>query len=67
MEPTNLNDQNPARFYLDTSFQGVKRLFVLAFSDTTADVANNPTNNTNNGVLRDSHRKYVLPRVNITK
>ena len=29
-------------------------------------VANNPINNTNNRVLKDSHRKYFLPRVNIT-
>ena len=27
-------DNNLTRFYLDASFQGVKRLFVLAFDDT---------------------------------
>ena len=48
---------NPTRFPLDLSFQGVNRFFVLAFDDT---------NNGANKVLRDSHRKYFLPRVNIT-
>ena len=27
-------DKNLTRFYFDASFQGVKRLFVLAFDDT---------------------------------
>ena len=57
IETRNLDDKNPTRFYLDASFQGVKRLFVLAFD------------NTNNGakkVERNSHTKYFLPRVNIT-
>ena len=44
-------------FSLDASFQGVNRLFALAF-DTT--------NNGDNKVERDSHRKYFLPRVDIT-
>ena len=61
-----LDNGNPTRFYLDASFQGVKRLFVLDFSNTTADVAGNPINNTNDRVRKDSHRKYFLPRVNIT-
>ena len=39
------------------SFQGVNRLFVLAFDNT---------GNGNNKVERDSHRKYFSPRVNIT-
>ena len=60
------NNVNNNRFPLDTSFQGVNRLFVLAFNNTTEDVAANPINNTANGVQRDSHRKYILPRVNIT-
>ena len=34
IESRNLNDQNPTRLYLDASFQGVKRLFVLAFHNT---------------------------------
>ena len=46
------------RFPLDASFQGVNRLFVLAFENTE---------NGNNKVERDSHRKYFLPRVNMTK
>ena len=50
----------------DASFQGVRRLFVLAFNNTTVTVPNNPINNTNNRVLRNSHTKYFLPRVNIT-
>ena len=57
IETRNLDDKNSTRFYLDASFQGVKRLFVLAFD------------NTNNGakkVERNSHTKYFLPRVNIT-
>ena len=62
----NRNNNNHTRFVLDASFQGVKRLFVLAFNNTTVNVPNNKTNNTNNGVLRQSHTKYFLPRVNIT-
>ena len=34
IESRNLYNQNPTRFYLDASFQGVKRLFVLAFDRT---------------------------------
>ena len=41
-------------------------MFVLAFNNTTVNVPNNPINNTNNRVLRNSHTKYFLPRVNIT-
>ena len=48
---------NLKRFPLDASFQGVNRLFVLAFDNT---------NNGANRVERDSHRKYFLRRVNIT-
>ena len=43
-------NNNLARFYLNASFQGVKRLFV----------------NDANKVERNSHREYFLPRVNIT-
>ena len=39
-------DDNPTRSYLDASFQGVKRLFVLAFNNTTDDDVP-PINNTN--------------------
>ena len=38
-------------------------LFLLL---TTVNVRNNPINNTNSRVLRNSHTKYFLPRVNIT-
>ena len=38
-------------------------MFVLAFNNTTVNV---PNNNTNSRVLRKSHTKYFLPRVNIT-
>ena len=41
-------------------------MFVLAFNNTTVTAPNNPINNTNNRVLRNSHTKYFLPRVNIT-
>ena len=45
MESKNLDDNNLRRFYLDASFQGVKRFFVLDFNNTTVDVVNNPINN----------------------
>ena len=61
-----LDNNNLTRFPLDSSFQGVRRLFVLAFNNTTVNVPNNPINNTNNRVLRNSHTKYFLSRVNIT-
>ena len=66
IESRNLDNNNLTRFPLDASFQGVRRLFVLAFNNTTVTVPNNPINNTNNRVLRNSHTKYFLPRVNIT-
>ena len=57
---------NLTRFPLDASFQGFRRLFVLAFNNTTVNVPNNPIDNNNNRVERNSHRIYFLPRVNIT-
>ena len=66
IETRNLDNNSLTRFPLDASFQGVRRLFVLAFNNTTVNVPNNPINNTNNRVLRNSHTKYFLPRVNIT-
>ena len=48
---------NFTRFPQDASFQGVNRLFVLAFDNT---------NNGANKVERDNPRKYFLPRVNIS-
>ena len=48
---------NLSRFPLDASFQGVNRLFVLAFDNTNYGA---------NRVEKDSHRKYFLLTVNIT-
>ena len=50
--------KNSKKFPFDASFQGVNRLFVLAFDNT---------NNGDNKVDRDSHRKYFLPREDIAK
>ena len=66
IETKDLDNDNITRCPLDASFQGVNRLFVLAFNNTTQNVANNPINNTANRVQRDSYRKYFLPRVDIT-
>ena len=60
------------RFALDAAFQGVNRLFVLAFEDThvnnPAIDPNNPApqNSAANRVIRNSYRKYFVPRVDIT-
>ena len=66
IETRNLDNNNLTRFLLDASFQWVRRLFALAFNNTSVTVHNNPINNTNNRVKRNSHTKYFLPRVNIT-
>ena len=52
-----LDNNNPLRIYLDASFQGFKRLLVLAFDNTDSGAKR---------VERDDRRKYFLPRVNIT-
>ena len=57
IETKEAHDQTITSFPLDASFQGVNRLFVLAFDNT---------NNGDNKIERDSHRKYFLPRVDIT-
>ena len=57
IETKEIDANNLKRFPLDASFQGVNRLFVLAF---------NNTNNGANKVERNSHSKYFLQRVNIT-
>ena len=57
IETKEANDQTLTRFPLDASFQGVNRLFVLAFNNTDGNA---------NQVERNSYRKYFLPRVNIT-
>ena len=57
------------RFALDAAFQGVNRLFVLAFEDTHADEAADapaPLNLVANRVITDSYRKYFVPLVDIT-
>ena len=57
IESRHLDNSNVTRFPLDTSFQGVRKLSVLAFD------------NTDNGakkVERNSPTIYFLPRVNIT-
>ena len=41
-------------------------MFVRAFSNTTVNSRDNPINNTNNRVERNSHTKYFLPKVNVT-
>ena len=56
IETKNLDTNNITRFPLDASFQGVNRLFVLAFYNTS---------NGDNKVERDSHRKRFLHRVDI--
>ena len=57
IESRNLDNNDLTRFPLDASFQGVRRLFVFAFNSTTVTVPNNPINNTNNRILRNSHTK----------
>ena len=60
------------RFALDAAFQGVNRLFVVAFEDTRVNDpaidGNNPApqNLAANRVIRNSYRKYFVPRVDIT-
>ena len=58
IETQELGNNNLKIILLDSSFQGVNRLFVLAYNDTE---------NGNNRVERDSHQKYFLPRVSLTK
>ena len=56
------------RFALDAAFQGVNRLFVLAFDDTPADEAADAPAQQNlaaNQVIRNGYRKYFVPRVDI--
>ena len=57
IETKNLDANNVTRFPLDASFQGVNRLLVPAFGNTE---------NGDKKVERGSHRKYFLPRVDIT-
>ena len=57
IETKNLDNDNLTRFTLYAAFQGVRRLFVLAFDNTDGNA---------NKVERNSHKKYFLSRVNIT-
>ena len=57
IETKDLDNNNLTKLPLDASFQGVRRLFVHAFNNTTINVPNNPINNTNNRVLRNNHTK----------
>ena len=56
IETKTADNGNITRFSLDASFQGLNRLFVLAFNNTNGD----------NKIERDSQRKYFLPRIDIT-
>ena len=56
IEPKNLDNDNLTRFSLDASFQGVRRLFVIAFDNTNNDAKK---------VERNSYTKYFLVGVNI--
>ena len=50
------NEEKQIRELLDSSYQGVKRLFVLAYNNKEND---------NGQVSVDSYKKYFLPRVKI--
>ena len=52
-----LNNNNPLGILRDASFKGVKRLFFLDFDNA---------NNDDKKIKRNSHKKYFLPRVNMT-
>ena len=60
IETRNLDNNNLARLPLDASFQGVRRLYVLAFNNTTVNVRNNLISNTNNRVLRNSPKNIFF-------
>ena len=63
------NKTGITEFSLDAAFQGVNRLFILAFEDIRADEAADalaPRNLVANRVIRNSYRKYFVPRVDIT-
>ena len=55
VEIADANEEKYIRELLDSSCQGVKRLFVLAYDNTAG----------NNQVSVDSYKKYFLPRVKI--
>ena len=54
--PSKMCNQNHyIRELLDASYQGVKRLFVLAYNNDDA----------NNRITTDSHQRHFLPRIKI--
>ena len=55
VEISRVNEEKPIRELLDSSYQGVKRLFVLAYDGTEGD----------NQVSFDSFKKCFLRRVKI--
>ena len=56
-EDANANNANTVRYIsLDPSFQGVNRLFIMAYSSLN-----------NNQPTRDDQRKYYLPRIDLNK
>ena len=66
IESKETDRNNLTRFPLHASFQGTNKWFVLAFNNTTENDNEVPGSNTANRVQRDRHRKYFLPRVDIT-
>ena len=50
-------NNNLTRFPFDSSFQGVRRWFVIAFNNTTVNVPNNPINDTNKASLKKQSHK----------
>ena len=63
------NKTGITRFALDAAFQGVNNLFILASGDIRSyEAADAPAgrNLVPNRVIRNSYRKYVVPRVDIT-
>ena len=62
IETKQADNNDLTRFYLDASYQGVTKLYVLSLDDTILANGNDGLNR----VERNSHRKYFLPRVNIT-
>ena len=55
VELANANDVKYIRELLDSSCQGVKGLFVLAYDNAAG----------NDQISVDSYKKYFLPRVNV--
>ena len=55
VEIANNNEEKQIRELLDSSFQGVKKLFALAYNNKEGD----------NQVSVDSYKKYFLPTVKI--